>query len=48
MPLLDIIALTVFACCWLLYETMLKRLGEGGGVLNTDMTVIRRRLRQGA
>jgi uncharacterized membrane protein len=46
MPLLDILALCVFACCWLLYETMLKRLGEGGGVLNTDMTVIRRRWMQ--
>jgi uncharacterized membrane protein len=46
MPLLDILALTVFACCWLLYEPMLKRLGEAGGVLNTDMTVIRRRWMQ--
>ncbi|MFY8144326.1 MAG: DUF599 domain-containing protein [Caulobacter sp.] len=46
MPLLDILVLTVFACCWLLYEPMLKRLGEAGGVLNTDMTVIRRRWMQ--
>ncbi|ATC32707.1 DUF599 domain-containing protein [Caulobacter vibrioides] len=46
MPLLDILVLTVFACCWLLYEPMLKRIGESGGVLNTDMTVIRRRWMQ--
>jgi uncharacterized membrane protein len=46
MHLLDIIVLSVFGACWLLYEPMLKRLGEGGGVLNTDMTVIRRRWMQ--
>ncbi|AAK23002.1 DUF599 domain-containing protein [Caulobacter vibrioides] len=46
MPLLDILAVTVFACCWLLYEPMLKRIGESGAVLNTDMTVIRRRWMQ--
>ena len=46
MHLLDTIVLSVFAACWLLYEPMLKRLGEGGGVLNTDMTVIRRRWMQ--
>jgi uncharacterized membrane protein len=46
MPLLDILALTVFAACWLLYEPMLKRLGEHGGAINTDMTLIRRRWMQ--
>ncbi len=46
MPLLDIIVLSVFTLCWLLYEPMLRRLGEAGGVLNTDMTVIRRRWMQ--
>jgi uncharacterized membrane protein len=46
MPMLDILALVVFALCWFLYEPSLKRLGEGGGVLNTDMTVIRRRWMQ--
>jgi uncharacterized membrane protein len=46
MPLLDILVLIVFACCWLLYEPMLKRIGDTGGVLNTDMTVIRRRWMQ--
>jgi len=43
MPILDIAALTLFAFCWLFYEPLLKRLGEGGNVINTDMTVIRRR-----
>lgn len=46
MQLLDIIVLAVFAACWLFYERLLKSLGEGGGVLNTDMTVIRRRWMQ--
>src|SRR3989338_1718305 len=46
MPLLDIIVLAVFTLCWLLYEPMLRRLGEAGGVINTDMTVIRRRWMQ--
>ena len=46
MPLLDIIVLAIFAACWLLYEPMLKRLGESGGALNTDMTIIRRRWMQ--
>jgi uncharacterized membrane protein len=43
MPILDIAALSLFAVCWLFYEPLLKRLGEGGNVINTDMTVIRRR-----
>ncbi|NQE60867.1 DUF599 domain-containing protein [Caulobacter sp. RHG1] len=46
MHLIDIIVLSVFAACWLLYEPMLKRLGESGGALNTDMTIIRRRWMQ--
>ncbi len=46
LQIFDLVSVTVFAFCWLLYEPMLKRLGEGGGVLNTDMTVIRRRWMQ--
>ena len=37
MPLLDIIALTVFVLCWLFYEPMLKRLSIGRH-LNSNMT----------
>lgn len=43
MPILDILALALFAFCWLFYEPLLRRLGEGKNVINTDMTVIRRR-----
>jgi len=39
---LDIIALGVFAVAWLLYEPLITAFGKRrGGVLNTDMTVIR-------
>jgi uncharacterized membrane protein len=40
---LDIAALAFFALCWLFYEPLLKALGKrrGGGLINTDMTVIR-------
>ncbi|THD77528.1 MAG: DUF599 family protein [Phenylobacterium sp.] len=43
MPLhpLDLVALGVFLVAWLFYEPVLKRLGRGGGLINTDMTVIR-------
>jgi len=46
MPIIDIIALSLFAFSWLFYEPMLKRLGEGENLINTDMTVIRRRWMQ--
>lgn len=46
MTLIDFLAVIIFAGCWLLYEPMLRRLGGSGGVLNTDMTVIRRRWMQ--
>ncbi len=39
----DIAALTIFAIGWLLYQPTLKRLSRGSGVINTDMTVVRRR-----
>ena len=39
----DIAALTVFVIGWLLYQPTLKRLSRGRGVINTDMTVVRRR-----
>lgn len=42
MPLLDLIALGVFALAWLFYEPLLTAFGKRRGkVLNTDMTVIR-------
>src|SRR3989344_7370168 len=42
MDLLDIIALGVFALAWFFYEPLLTMFGKRrGGVLNTDMTVIR-------
>lgn len=42
MALLDIIALGVFALAWFFYEPLLTTFGKRrGGVLNTDMTVIR-------
>ena len=40
---LDITALVVFLTAWLFYQPMLKRLGRRGGVINTDMTVVRLR-----
>ncbi|MDB5460880.1 MAG: hypothetical protein JWO72_2621 [Caulobacteraceae bacterium] len=40
---LDIAALIVFAVGWLLYQPLLKRLSRRGSVINTDMTVVRRR-----
>ncbi|HYG28534.1 MAG TPA: DUF599 family protein [Caulobacteraceae bacterium] len=40
MPLLDAIALAFFFVCWLFYEQLLKASFKGG-VLNTDMAVIR-------
>jgi uncharacterized membrane protein len=46
MPIVDIIALALFAFAWLFYEPLLKRLGEGANLINTDMTVIRRRWMQ--
>jgi len=39
----DIAALIVFAVGWLLYQPVIKRLSRAGGVINTDMTVVRRR-----
>lgn len=41
MPLLDLIALSLFLLCWLFYEPALKA-GFKGGVLNTHMTIVRR------
>jgi uncharacterized membrane protein len=38
---LNFAALAVFLVCWLGYEPLHQRLGHRGGVLNTDMTVIR-------
>ena len=43
LPILDIVVLSFFSFCWLFYEPLLKRLGQGRNVINTDMTVIRRR-----
>jgi uncharacterized membrane protein len=40
---LNIAALAVFLVAWLLYQPALKRLSRRGGVINTDMTVVRRR-----
>lgn len=42
MATLDIVALCVFAAAWFFYEPVLTAFGKRrGGVLNTDMTVIR-------
>lgn len=42
MQILDIVALGVFAVAWLFYQPLLSAFGKRrGGVLNTDMTVIR-------
>ncbi len=43
MPILDILALGLFVFAWLFYEPLLRRLGQGKNLINTDMTVIRRR-----
>lgn len=40
MPLADLAALAFFALCWLFYEPLLKAL-SGGGVLNSDLRVVR-------
>ena len=40
---IDALALAVFLIAWLLYQPVLKRLSRRGGVINTDMTVVRRR-----
>jgi uncharacterized membrane protein len=39
----DIAALTVFLVAWLFYQPALKQMAKRGGVINTDMTVVRRR-----
>jgi uncharacterized membrane protein len=39
----DITALGVFMIAWLCYQPVLNRLRRRGGVINTDMTVVRRR-----
>jgi uncharacterized membrane protein len=39
----DIAALAVFLIAWLFYQPILKRSSGQGGVINTDMTVVRRR-----
>lgn len=42
MQIADLIALSVFGLAWLFYEPLLNAFGKKrGGVLNTDMTVIR-------
>ena len=43
LPVLDLVVLGFFLFCWLFYEPLLKRLGHEKNVINTDMTVIRRR-----
>ncbi|WP_426013022.1 DUF599 domain-containing protein [Caulobacter sp. DWR2-3-1b2] len=43
LPTFDLVVLGFFAFCWLFYEPLLKRLGHAKNVINTDMTVIRRR-----
>ena len=43
LPIIDAVVLVFFLFCWLFYEPMLKRLGREKNVINTDMTVIRRR-----
>jgi uncharacterized membrane protein len=40
---LDIAALAFFLAAWLFYQPMLKRLGRRGGMINSDMTVLRAR-----
>jgi uncharacterized membrane protein len=43
LPIIDLVVLAFFLFCWLFYEPMLKQLGHERNVINTDMTVIRRR-----
>jgi len=43
MPIIDLAVLGFFLFCWLFYEPLLKQLGKEKNVINTDMTVIRRR-----
>lgn len=38
---LDLAALALFAVTWLAYEPLLKAFARGGGMINTDMTVVR-------
>jgi uncharacterized membrane protein len=40
---IDIAALILFSVCWLCYQPVLKVLSRGVGVINSDMTVVRRR-----
>lgn len=37
----DWIALSLFLIAWIFYEPLLKKVGRPGGMINTDMTVIR-------
>jgi len=37
----DWIALSLFFVVWIFYEPLLKKVGRPGGLINTDMTVIR-------
>ena len=41
MSALNVAALILFGICWLFYQPLLKLLSRRGGVLNTDLTVIR-------
>ena len=43
MSSIDIAALAVFLTAWLFYQPILKRLSRRGGMINTDMTVLRLR-----
>ena len=42
MAVLDAVALAIFAAAWLFYEPILKRVSRRAGVINTNMTVVRR------
>jgi uncharacterized membrane protein len=41
LPMIDWAALGIFLVCWLFYEPLLKTAGRPGGLINSDMTVIR-------
>ncbi len=41
LPIIDWVALAIFLVCWLFYEPLLKTAGRPGGLINSDMTVIR-------
>jgi len=41
MSALNIAALALFGVCWIFYQPLLTLLSRRGGVINTDMTVIR-------